>query len=621
MFKTWHESQKYFLAVIALIMTIITGCVAPEKPTTSSVLPQDEPADFIFTKVTSQDSLTSLASKYLQDYRKAWLIAEFNGISHVKPGQELIIPLKPFRINGLTARGYQTIPVLSYHHFSKTKREKLYVRADEFEQQMQFLADNGYRVITLEQLFEFFELGQVPKNSVVITIDDGWSDFYHVAYPILQTYGYPATLFIQTDLINNPNRKTLNWAQVREMVNNSQIEIQCHTKTHRNLAKLKRGESFKSYFKSIEKELDEARQIIRDKLGQDVQYLAYPFGGTNQIVVELVKEHGYRGAFTVERDSNPFFANNYRINRAMIYGHYGSSHMDNFAQNLISFENQSIAQVEPIDHTTVFRLSSPKQAKQYEKQGQWRTALLHWQMIRDFLRTHAKVQYEAQKNQSTSEPNKSKIALNLPAWINDDYAAQIKTAEAKIATIEQKLLNQAENHFQRGWAFYKNKNMDQAETELLRALLFNPIHQQAHTLLKTKLAGDEYKEVIVKSGDTLKKIAKREYGDSKKDFVVAHFGHVTNAELSPNILLTLPVIPRSILTQKSSSQRRTSYKPQSKTVCGINLGKRSKRSVANAYYAKGHEYFNNNQIKKAKKALGTAKCLGSQKASGLLDLL
>jgi len=227
---------------------------------------------------------------------------------YFRPPVLVIIPLFNFRPSGLTALGYQTVPVLSYHHFSKSKSDKLHVRADHFEQQMQFLKDNGYRVITIDQLFDFLELGQVPEKSVVITIDDGWNDAYHIAFPILKKYGFSATLFIQTGLINQ-SPKTLSWAQIREMLNNS---VQCHTKTVRNLTKQKSGESFADYF---ERELDESRQVIKQQLGFNVKYLAYPYGETNQLVVDLLKKQGYRGAFTVERESNPFFVNNYNLKK------------------------------------------------------------------------------------------------------------------------------------------------------------------------------------------------------------------------------------------------------------------------------------------------------------------
>ena len=103
-----------------------------------------------------------------------------------------------------------------------------------FEQQMRLLKEKGYRVISIDQFFDFLEFkSTLPPKSVVITIDDGWRSAYEIAFPILQKYGYPATLFIYTDrIIDTP--QTLSWGLLQEMAGYG-IDIQCHTKSHRNL--------------------------------------------------------------------------------------------------------------------------------------------------------------------------------------------------------------------------------------------------------------------------------------------------------------------------------------------------------------------------------------------------
>ena len=107
------------------------------------------------------------------------------------------------------------------------------------------------------------------------------------------------------------------------------IDIQCHTKSHRNLAKRTGQESFREYFEAVKKELTESAEIIRKRLNKDVKYLAYPYGETNPIIIALLMKLGYRGAFTVESGGNPFFAHPYRINRSMIYGNFNLQDFQN----------------------------------------------------------------------------------------------------------------------------------------------------------------------------------------------------------------------------------------------------------------------------------------------------
>jgi len=315
--------------------------VEKPKPEVSKVeTPPMERTSLNFIAVIARegDTLSFFASKYLNDPSMDWFIAEFNDIETLTPGQTLIIPLKPYQKGGLTSKGYQTVPVLSYHHFSLDRTDKLTVTKSTFEEQMKFLKDRGYRVITLDQLFDFLEFkGQIPKKSVVINIDDGWRSTYDITFPILKKYGYPATLFVYTDLIVG-SEKTLSWDLIQEMANNG-MDIQCHTKTHRRLTTIDQKESFKEYFEAIEKELSACEAMIKKKLNKEVKYLAYPYGDTNPLVIELLKKHGYRGAFTIKRGGNPFFIHNYRLNRSMIYGDFD---LNQFEKNLTVFTEESL---------------------------------------------------------------------------------------------------------------------------------------------------------------------------------------------------------------------------------------------------------------------------------------
>ncbi len=290
-------------------------------------------ADFAAVIVQPKDTLTSLAGKYLHDASKGWVIAEFNEVNELKPGQAIIIPLRPYNRGGLSPNGYQTVPVLCYHKFSKTISDRMTVRAKDFEGQMRFLRENGYHVISLDQLFGFLTFkNQIPKKSVVITIDDGWRSTYDIAYPILKQYNYPATLFVYTNLITG-NSKTLSWDLIRVMYRNG-IDMECHTKTHRSLHWKRGDESFRQYFDAVQAELNESTRVLKKKLNKEIHYLAYPYGDTSHLVIALLKEKGFRAALTVKRGTNPFFQNRYRLYRSMIYGNYT---LNDFKRNLKVF--------------------------------------------------------------------------------------------------------------------------------------------------------------------------------------------------------------------------------------------------------------------------------------------
>ncbi len=336
--------------MLIMIFALISGCATPEVRVSRSVEPSDVkvlgPSDAKvkvfpgYTAVITQegDTLSSLAGQYLNDSNMEWLIADFNGISCVTPGMEIIIPLIHYEKGGLTYGGYQTVPILSYHNFSLDKTDKMTVTKSSFEDQMQLLKDRGYRVLSLDQLFDFFDFKkQIPSKSVVITIDDGWKSAYEIAFPVLKKYGYPATLFIYTDLIKSA-RKAMTWEQVKELADNG-IDIQCHTITHRDLSVAQEKESFNEYFNAVEKEIVQSSNIIKKHTNKDCRYLAYPYGKSSNIVVAMLKKNGFRGAFTVRQGSSPFFINNYMVNRFMIYGEYD---LKKFEKVLTVFDDRAI---------------------------------------------------------------------------------------------------------------------------------------------------------------------------------------------------------------------------------------------------------------------------------------
>ncbi|GAB4229374.1 MAG: hypothetical protein OHK0028_03460 [Deltaproteobacteria bacterium] len=337
------------LPLLFLILSV-WGCAAPEiRP--AAIPPRTPPPpppiaipaphadarvfpDVIVAIVRPGDSYDSLAGKYLGDPARGWFLSEFNGNPLPAPGGDVLIPLADYAPGGLRPTGYQVVPVLTYHKLSRNGvPDAMTVREADFEAQMRFLREKGYRVIRLDDLFEFLQFRrQIPRKSVVITFDDGWRSVYDIAAPILKKYGYPATLFVYTDLIVG-SRETLSWEQVRELSLGG-FDIQGHSKTHRYLGRKERKESFRDYFEAVRKELEESAKIIRKHTGREVKYLAYPYGDTNALVSAMTRRVGYRLAFTVERESAPFFSNDYRVHRAMIYGNFG---LKEFENNLTTF--------------------------------------------------------------------------------------------------------------------------------------------------------------------------------------------------------------------------------------------------------------------------------------------
>lgn len=182
------------------------------------------------------------------------------------------------------------VPVLNYHRVDSGIRHSLVVPPEEFKKQMQYLHDEGYHTITLDELYEYVTKGtQLPDKPVLITFDDGYIDNYQYAMPILKEYNMKATLFMITGSIGE--NRFVNLEQLKEMQANG-IDIQSHTVNHKDLRNMP--------LQQVRDELISSKAVLEDRMKHPVRYIAYPGGFANKDIDTIAEESGYRMAFNVK---------------------------------------------------------------------------------------------------------------------------------------------------------------------------------------------------------------------------------------------------------------------------------------------------------------------------------
>jgi peptidoglycan/xylan/chitin deacetylase (PgdA/CDA1 family) len=198
------------------------------------------------------------------------------------------------------------IPILMYHSISKHASQKFKqfaVSPALFAEQMAYLQQHSYTPITVTQFIKVRTQGEqaLPERPVIITFDDGFADFYTAAFPVLQQYGFAATLYITTMFVNSTSRwlwgegeatrLMLTWDQITE-ISAQGIECGAHSHAHFQLDTLP--------LVLASDEIVKSKDILEQHLGQEVSSFAYPFGYYTASVKRQVQAAGYTSACAVK---------------------------------------------------------------------------------------------------------------------------------------------------------------------------------------------------------------------------------------------------------------------------------------------------------------------------------
>ena len=177
---------------------------------------------------------------------------------------------------------------------------------------MKYLSDNGYHTITPEDMVDAWENGkELPDKPVIITFDDGYADNYRNAYPILKKYNLQGTIFLISDFVSTyPNYLT--WTQAEEMQESGLINFESHTLSHEQLDSTSPEETWN--------QVDGSKKALEWHLGKEINFLAYPCGSYDEELQRMVKDAGYKGAFTVNYGLAGQQENRYLLDRVPIFG-------------------------------------------------------------------------------------------------------------------------------------------------------------------------------------------------------------------------------------------------------------------------------------------------------------
>ncbi|MCI0766654.1 polysaccharide deacetylase family protein [Bacillus sp. TL12] len=225
----------------------------------------------------------------------------------------------------------EKVPVLMYHHLLKEKEKNenpkfknmdSILSVETFEKQMKYLADNGYKTLTLEEFEGFVKhKKKLPDKSVLIIFDDGWKSNYVYAYPILKKYKMHAASFPITSKLKNEEEKFdakqlqfLSKLDIKKMKDTFEFGSHSHN-LHNEISKGKVDFVTKP-IADVKKDIELSKNALNTK------YFCYPFGAYDENSIKLLKELGFHLAFTTNAgyarpDSKPLEVNSFVMNPQM----------------------------------------------------------------------------------------------------------------------------------------------------------------------------------------------------------------------------------------------------------------------------------------------------------------
>lgn len=153
----------------------------------------------------------------------------------------------------------------------------------KFQEQMNYLKENGYKVVTLETM-------KGEDKEVIITFDDGEMNNFDEAFVILKKLGFPAYFFLVANRIDRS--AYLGEVQIMAMYL-AGMKFGSHGLTHAILTELTDVD--------LKKELVESKNGIEKVLGKSIDTISIPRGFCSDKVIEEARKAGYKTVFISEK--------------------------------------------------------------------------------------------------------------------------------------------------------------------------------------------------------------------------------------------------------------------------------------------------------------------------------
>ena len=206
---------------------------------------------------------------------------------------------------------------LAYHRVAQhqaSRCDPYAVTPTHLRAHLAWLARWGYSGCSLATLINAGKNQQC--RSIALTFDDGYLDFYTTAWPILQEFGFGATVFVVTESIGQianwaeaPVAPLMSWNEIQRLVE-SGVEIGAHGARHRPLDMISSDER--------RADLSQAYHTLSTRFGYSSIGLAYPYGRWSPQAAAAVANAGFEWGCTARGGVNHPWTPLFKLRRTLI---------------------------------------------------------------------------------------------------------------------------------------------------------------------------------------------------------------------------------------------------------------------------------------------------------------
>lgn len=254
-----------------------------------------------------------------------------------------------------------TLTVIGYHEITDHKDALIpsyAVTAQQFSEHIDWLQNNGYHFINVDQLIKAHQ-GKytLPTKPVLLTVDDGYQSFYQNAYPIVRAKKIPVVLAVVGSWLEPKanqkvdfggeeitRNKILSWNELKEMQNSGFVEIASHSyHLHRGVnanpqgnsepaaitriydSNTKTYESDANYQARVYQDLKKNNELLQAHGLRSPRVMVWPYGRYNMQLVQISKQLGMPITITLDDGADHAKQSIQNMGRILIQGNMSTN--------------------------------------------------------------------------------------------------------------------------------------------------------------------------------------------------------------------------------------------------------------------------------------------------------